>query len=353
MNTQDTLHNIPEEKQAVREAKRGKAAKTPDKSPHRRAVRLPADQIHSRKKGKHTSMLRSVDDPWLGEEPSYLGMAVWTEEQLAEYAKVSVEQARIWITHYGLPTLPTPDGSVRIAEADFEEWANTYPGVCTGTHKLAACETCSHSKDTSLHSCSLDDGNSAEVLPDEELLIIEMNRFWKRSEVAAAYGIPDDLKYIVKEIPTAHFYDGDEYVKGHDVERVIDNSVPSARPDGPHPPDTMRVAGKDYHCGSGRRWQLLQCLWNKAAVTVDQVIEEVYGHDSEGREKSLDSLIKHTRHWLRQSKCPLTIRTQLGYVEILHTGGNKGPEGSMANPQCTLLMVTSMEASISPLREVF
>src|SRR5262245_52164361 len=107
-----------------------------------------------------------------------------------------------------------------------------------------------------------------------------MNRFWKRSEVASAYGIPEDLKGIVKDVPTAHVYDGVEYVTGHDVDRVIENSVPSARPDGPHPPDTLRVAGRDYHCGSGLRWRLLQCLWNKKAVAAEQVIEEVWGHDA-------------------------------------------------------------------------
>lgn len=289
---QDTVQRVPKDEQVGREAKRFKSVKAPDKCPRRPGIPLPAKLSHPRKNRTYSSMLRSLDDPWLGEEPTYLGMAVWTEEQLAEHAKVSVEQARVWITQGNLPTLPTPDGSVRIAEADFKDWAN-----------------------------------------DDELLIIEMNRFWKRSEVAAAFGIPDDLKYIVKEVPTAHVYAGEEYVLGRDVERVIAEHVATERPDGPHPPDTIRVAGKDYRYGSDRGWRLLKCLWSKAAVTIDRVIEDVYGHNADDREKSLDSLIKHTRTWLRSCKCPLAIRTKAGYVELLRTGGNKGPEGSTANPR--------------------
>lgn len=296
-----------------------------EKPAPRWGVPFAAEQTYPRKKGKYSSMLRSLDDPWLGEEPSYLGMAVWTEEQTAEHANVSVDQARLWITQYGLTTLPTPDGSVRIAEAVFEDWAKTYPGFFTGSHKLAVRETCSPTWDASLNSSSTHARNRAEhawvVLPDEEILIMEMNRFWKRSEVAAAYGIPDDLKYIVKKVPTAHVYAGEEYVLGRDVERVIAEHVATERPDGPHPPDTIRVGGKDYHCGSDRGWRLLNCLWSKGAVTIDKVIEDVYGHNSDDREKSLDSLIKHTRRWVRSVKCPFAIRTKAGYVELLHPGG--------------------------------
>ena len=75
-------------------------------------------------------MLRSVDDLWFGEEPLYLGMKVFSEEQLAQHGSVSVDEVRMWISKHRLKTLPTSNGSVRISEAVFEEWAKHLPTQC-------------------------------------------------------------------------------------------------------------------------------------------------------------------------------------------------------------------------------
>ena len=83
---------------------------------------LPRMLSHNRQ--RHEQMVRSLDAPWFG-EAILLGMQVWTEEELALHAKVSVEQVRMWI-RAGMPSLPTIDGSVRISEAAFDEWAKDY-----------------------------------------------------------------------------------------------------------------------------------------------------------------------------------------------------------------------------------
>ena len=75
----------------------------------------------SRKRRRFFDFLRSVDDPWIGDEPFYLGMRVFTEAELAQYAKVSVEKVRKWIAEDYLPTLPTCSGSFRISEADLKQ----------------------------------------------------------------------------------------------------------------------------------------------------------------------------------------------------------------------------------------
>jgi len=56
-----------------------------------------------------------------------IGMQVWTEEELSQHAKVTSEQVRAWIAA-GLPTLPTTNGTVRIAESAFDEWAKEQGG---------------------------------------------------------------------------------------------------------------------------------------------------------------------------------------------------------------------------------
>src|SRR4051812_45964809 len=83
----------------------------PTTPPDGQGVPLPSDQTHPRKNGKHASMLRWVDDLWFGEEPSYLGMKIFTEEELAQHAKLSIEQVRMWISQHRLDTLPTSNGS--------------------------------------------------------------------------------------------------------------------------------------------------------------------------------------------------------------------------------------------------
>ena len=89
------------------------------------------------------------------------------------------------------------------------------------------------------------------------------------------------------------------------------------------------MAGTDYTGVAGLRWRLLKCLWAQGDVAIDSVIEEVWGHDADDRDKSLASLIKHTRRWLRSSRCPLALRTKSGYARLLVIGSD--PSGSPTN----------------------
>lgn len=79
-----------------------------------------------RPKMRRWDRLRNLDDPWM-QDSILVGMQVWTEEELAQHAKVSSEQVRAWI-EAGLPTLPTTDGAVRISEAAFDAWAKEQGG---------------------------------------------------------------------------------------------------------------------------------------------------------------------------------------------------------------------------------
>lgn len=83
------------------------------------------------------------------------------------------------------------------------------------------------------------------------------------------------------------------------------------------------MGGKDYVGLSGQRWRLIRCLWGRGAVEIDAVIEEIWGHDFDDADKAIDSLVKHTRRWLREAGCPLGIRTKAGYAQLLPGGGNK------------------------------
>ena len=152
-------------------------------------------------------------------------------------------------------------------------------------------------------------------------MLIEMNRFWKRAEVAAAYSIPPGQEGVIDAVPTAHSDEitGEEYVLGHDVDRVIAGAFPTVRPDGPYPPDAIRVGGKDYSGVSGLRWRLLRCLWGRGPVAIDEVIDAIWGQDFDEGDKALDSLVKHARRWCRTARCPLGLRTKSGYVELLRT----------------------------------
>jgi hypothetical protein len=163
------------------------------------------------------------------------------------------------------------------------------------------------------------------------MFFVEMNRFFKRSEVASVYNLPDALKWVVSEVPTSGVddLDGDELVLEEHMDRAVSEAVATSRPDGPYPPDTIRVGSRDYPGAAGLRWRLLKCLWGRGAVAIDKVIEEVWGHDAGDRDTALASLIKHTRGWLRSVRCPLTIQTQSGYVRLL--GIESDPSGSRAN----------------------
>ena len=66
-------------------------------------------------------MLRSIDDPWFGEE-IFLGLNFWTEEEFAKHAKISIDQVHELI-EAGLPVLGLADGTVRISEAAADKWA--------------------------------------------------------------------------------------------------------------------------------------------------------------------------------------------------------------------------------------
>ncbi len=157
-------------------------------------------------------------------------------------------------------------------------------------------------------------------------MFIKMNRFWRRSEVAAAYHIPRGQEGVIDAVPTAHSDEatGEEYVLGDDVDRTIAAEFPTARPDGPYPPDTIRVGGNDYVGLSGQRWRLIRCLWGRGAVQIDAVIEEIWGNDFDDADKALGSLVKHTRRWLRAAGCPLAIRTKTGYAQLLSNLGKRG-----------------------------
>lgn len=98
--------------------------------PDRKNLPSPAEKTTSRKRARRAGILRSVDDLWFGEEALYLGMKVFTEEELAQHAKVPVAQVGTWISQHRLPTLPTSNGTVRISEAVFDEWAKRLSAEC-------------------------------------------------------------------------------------------------------------------------------------------------------------------------------------------------------------------------------
>lgn len=86
--------------------------------------------------------------------------------------------------------------------------------------------------------------------------------------------------------------------------------------DGPVAPDAFSLHKEDYDGFTTREWRLLNCLWGKRAVEEEEVLEEVYGHDNDGKEGALRSLRKRLNRKLHKKKFPGSVVLVNGYLSL-------------------------------------
>src|SRR5262245_60909854 len=77
--------------------------------------------------------------------------------------------------------------------------------------------------------------------------------------------------------------------------------------DGPLPYEKFRLKGKEHGGFSVLEWRLLESLWGQVGVSVQDVLDHVYGHDSDQSDTALDSLKKRLNRKLRTMPCPAKV----------------------------------------------
>ncbi len=89
---------------------------------------------------------------------------------------------------------------------------------------------------------------------------------------------------------------------------------------GPARPDSFWLFGKEYKAFSPKCWTLLECLWGKESVSLDQAVELVYGHDAE-KESAITSAIKRLGAELLRKGCPAEVHKKNGhvYLSLIHS----------------------------------
>lgn len=116
---------------------------------------------------------------------------------------------------------------------------------------------------------------------------------------------------------------GEDEVQVKAVDALLERQFGSGhvnQPDGVYPPSHIRLKGTNYDGLSGKRWQLVECLWGRKSMPVTDVIEAVWGADADPTGGALTSLCKHLNAWFRKESCPLAVQTRKGHVRLVHTG---------------------------------
>jgi hypothetical protein len=93
-------------------------------------------------------------------------------------------------------------------------------------------------------------------------------------------------------------------------DRITDSPIyfpPEPERNGPSMPNAFWVNGKRYDGFSPAAWRLLECLWGKEAVSMDDAIRHVYGGVVDGMESALRSTQKRLSRELDEKGCPVEV----------------------------------------------
>jgi hypothetical protein len=100
--------------------------------------------------------------------------------------------------------------------------------------------------------------------------------------------------------------------------------------DGPVPPDKFRLKGKEYKNIPPGPWKLLQCLWDRDAVTFDEARDRVYEVNSGAPHSNLFDFAKRLNRLFAAQGFPGSVcrdsRTKLLWLDVEqdHEGAPKG-----------------------------
>lgn len=89
--------------------------------------------------------------------------------------------------------------------------------------------------------------------------------------------------------------------------------------DGPVQPGSLRFRGELHEGFTSREFYLLNCLWNKKKVTVDEAIERVYGLNRDDKDAAIIAAKKSVCAKLAAKNLPITIsQTQAHFILEIH-----------------------------------
>jgi hypothetical protein len=90
--------------------------------------------------------------------------------------------------------------------------------------------------------------------------------------------------------------------------------TPSA--DGPIPPDKFRFNDQTYEAFSPLEWRLLRRLWGRSAVSIDKLMDYLYGHDHGDKDEAFKALKKRLNRKLLDQGFPGEIVTKSGFLTL-------------------------------------
>jgi hypothetical protein len=85
-------------------------------------------------------------------------------------------------------------------------------------------------------------------------------------------------------------------------------------PDGPSRPDRLIVNGQVYNGFPPYPFRLLEFLWGRGPVPIQEVIDHLYGSAGESKDPAFIALKKKLARLLAKNNCPLEISVRAGEV---------------------------------------
>jgi hypothetical protein len=97
------------------------------------------------------------------------------------------------------------------------------------------------------------------------------------------------------------------------LNRLVGRENARDEADGPIPPCTFRLGGVVYEV-SPAQWRLLNFLWNRKPVRIEDVMEAIYGINYTKPDSALFSLCNRLNWELADQNCPASVHRRSGYL---------------------------------------
>lgn len=86
--------------------------------------------------------------------------------------------------------------------------------------------------------------------------------------------------------------------------------------DGPIRPGRFRFRNRIYDGLPRLEWRLLAYLWGREAVSTEESIEHLYGHDTDGKEAALKNVKNRLNKSLARRGFPGSVHSRAGYLVL-------------------------------------
>jgi hypothetical protein len=88
---------------------------------------------------------------------------------------------------------------------------------------------------------------------------------------------------------------------------------PAEHPDGPALPDKFWWQGEPHGLGP-IPCRLLSALWGKDSIGMEEVVEQVWGHDSNAKERALTMALTRVNNCLVKAQVPWSYGQKQGFI---------------------------------------